>query len=162
MAPASPTAPKPKRVVPVLALLVALGPFSIDMYLPAFPAIRDALATTEAQVQLTLSVFMLVMACGQILFGALSDRVGRRPVFLAGLTLFVLASVGCSQAGGVGVLVSLRALQALGGCAAVVVGYAVVRDLWPAAGFCSVSAGAGSSGPWPASACWLWRTPRLR
>src|SRR5437763_5661051 len=80
----------------MLALLTALGPLSTDMYLPSLPAIARDLGATTAQTQLTLSAFLFGFAVGQFVYGPISDKVGRRPVLLAGLGLFLLASVGCT------------------------------------------------------------------
>src|SRR6056297_3438705 len=79
-----------------LALLTALGPLSTDMYLPALPAISSALAASTAETQATLSAFLVGFACGQLLYGPLSDRIGRKPVLAVGLALFLLATIGCA------------------------------------------------------------------
>ncbi len=109
---------------------MALGPLSVDMYLPALPAIATDLAARYAAVQQSLSAFVLGLAAGQLLFGPLSDRVGRRPVLALGLTLYVIASGALALADDVLQLVLLRLLQALGGAAGVVLARAIVRDLW--------------------------------
>ena len=109
---------------------MALGPLSVDMYLPALPAIATDLAARYAAVQQSLSAFVLGLAAGQLLFGPLSDRVGRRPVLALGLILYVIASGALALAGDVLQLVLLRLWQALGGPAGVVLARAIVRDLW--------------------------------
>ncbi len=114
----------------VLALLTALAPLSTDMYLPSLPAIRADLGATTSGVQLTLSAFLVGFAAGQFLYGPLSDRLGRRPVLLAGLVLFSVATVACTVAPTIETLVGARFVQALGGSAPVVLARAVVRDLY--------------------------------
>ena len=109
---------------------MALGPLSVDMYLPALPAIAGELAASYAEVQQSLSAFVLGLGAGQLLFGPLSDRVGRRPVLAAGLILYALASGALALASDVPQLVLLRFLQALGGAAGVVLARAIVRDLF--------------------------------
>jgi MFS transporter, DHA1 family, multidrug resistance protein len=113
----------------VLALLTAMGPLSTDMYLPSLPAIAGAFATDAGQVQLTLSVFLVGFAFGQIVYGPVADLYGRKPVLLAGLIVFVAASFGCMAATSIGALIGARFIQAVGACAAVVLARAIVRDL---------------------------------
>ena len=112
----------------LLGALSAFAPLSIDMYLPALPALERGLAAPAASVKLTLSAFLAGMAIGQAFHGPLSDRFGRKPPLVAGLVLYVLASIGCAVAPNVEVLVALRFLQALGGCAGGVIAQATVRD----------------------------------
>ncbi|MGV3519031.1 multidrug effflux MFS transporter [Luteitalea sp.] len=114
----------------LLGSLTAIAPMSIDMYLPAFPALQAALATDAAAVQRTLSVFFIGLAIGQLFYGPLSDRYGRRRPLLAGLALYTAASVGCALSTSVDQLLVWRGLQALGGCAGVVTARAVVRDVF--------------------------------
>ncbi|MCM8594271.1 multidrug effflux MFS transporter [Accumulibacter sp.] len=116
----------------LLTTLVALGPLSTDLYLPALPTLARAFASGAAEVQLTLSVFLAGFACGQIIYGPLSDRFGRRPVLLAGLVLYCLGSLGCVLSTSIERLVFARFVQALGACAGPVIGRAVVRDVWGA------------------------------
>ncbi|GAB3186596.1 multidrug effflux MFS transporter [Nesterenkonia suensis] len=118
------------RLILVLGVLIALGPLTVDMYLPAFPAIRDDLMTTEAAVQLTLTGTLAGLAVGQLLIGPLSDAVGRRRPLLVGVGVHVLASVGCVLAPDLAILGGMRVLQGLGAAAAAVVAMAVVRDLF--------------------------------
>ncbi|NHC13713.1 multidrug effflux MFS transporter [Motilibacter deserti] len=118
------------RLVAVLGLLVALGPFTIDLYLPALPTITDDLDTTESAVQLTLTGTMFGLAVGQLVLGPLSDALGRRRPLLAGMALHVLASVLCVVAPNAAVLGVLRVAQGLGAAAATVIALAVVRDLF--------------------------------
>jgi len=118
-----------RRLAALLGSLTALGPLGVDMYLPAFPAMAADLAATPDAVQRTLATFLLGMAAGQLVFGPLSDRYGRRAPLFIGLSLFSAASVGCALAGSAGVLAWLRLAQALGGCAGMVIARAVVRDV---------------------------------
>lgn len=114
----------------VLALLTALGPLSTDMYLPSLPVIARDLDTSAARTQLTLSAFLLGFAVGQFVYGPVSDKVGRRPVLLFGLALFTLASVACTFAPTIEWLVAARFVQALGASGPIVLGRAIVRDLY--------------------------------
>lgn len=118
-----------RALAALLGALTALGPLGVDMYLPAFPAMGGDLGASPAQVQRTLAAFLFGMAAGQIAFGPLSDRYGRRAPLFCGLALFAAASMGCALAGSAEALAWLRLAQALGGCAGMVVARAVVRDL---------------------------------
>lgn len=113
----------------LLASLTALGPLGVDMYLPAFPVMSEELQATPGEVQWTLAAFLLGIAAGQVVFGPLSDRLGRRPPLFAGLALFAAAAFGCALATSTEALTVLRAFQAVGGCAGMVIARAVVRDL---------------------------------
>ena len=111
-------------------MLSAIGPFSIDMYLPAFPDIAKRLNTTVAQVTLSLSSFFIGISAGQLLYGPLLERFGRKKPLYVGLCIYLLASLGCSMAASVNALIVLRLLQALGGCVGMVAARAMVRDLF--------------------------------
>ncbi len=113
----------------VLGLLSAIGPFAIDMYLPALPDIGRSLGADVGSVQLTLTVFFLSIGLGQLLYGPVSDMVGRKPPLYAGLALFALASVGCALATDIHTLVALRFVQGLGAAAGMAIPRAIVRDL---------------------------------
>lgn len=115
----------------VLGTLTALGPFSIDMYLPGFPAIAKNLDTDVAGVALSLSSFFIGLAAGQLLYGPLLDKFGRRKPLLFGLGFYVLASIGCAMSGSLNALIIWRIVQAIGSCAAAVASMAMVRDLFP-------------------------------
>jgi DHA1 family bicyclomycin/chloramphenicol resistance-like MFS transporter len=115
----------------LLACLGSLGPFSIDTYLPAFSGIAQSLGATPAQMQQTLSAYLFGFALMNLFHGALSDSVGRRPVVLAGLALFTLASVGCALSQTISQLVTFRALQGMSAGAGVVVSRAIIRDMFP-------------------------------
>jgi DHA1 family bicyclomycin/chloramphenicol resistance-like MFS transporter len=118
------------RLVLVLGVLIAIGPLTIDMYLPALPTITDDLQTTAAAIQLTLTGTLAGLALGQLLIGPVSDAVGRRAPLLAGVSLHILASVLCVVAPNLAVLGTLRVLQGVGAAAAAVVAMAIVRDLF--------------------------------
>src|SRR5580698_4113065 len=117
----------------LLSLLTALGPLSMDMYLPSLPAIGQALAAPIAQVQLTISSYLIGFAIGQMFYGPISDRVGRRPVILAALALNCVAAVVCAFTQSIGALTAARFVQALGGAGAIVLARAVVRDIYSGA-----------------------------
>jgi len=118
------------RLVFVLGFLIALGPLTIDMYLPSLPTITTDLASTAAAVQLTLTGTLAGLALGQLLVGPVSDAVGRRTPLLIGVGVHILASVCCVIAPNLAVLGTLRVLQGLGAAAAAVVAMAIVRDLF--------------------------------
>jgi len=115
----------------ILGSLTALSPFSIDMYLPGFPAIAKDLATSVSKVSLSLSSFFVGISLGQLLYGPLLDRFGRKRPLYIGLSVYILASIGCAFSHSIGALIALRYVQALGSCAATVVSVTLVRDLFP-------------------------------
>ena len=114
-----------------LGLLSALGPFSIDMYLPGFKQIAADLNTTVSYVSLSLSSYFIGVSVGQLLYGPLLDRYGRKKPLYTGLIIYLLASVGCAFIHSADALIYMRFLQALGGCAGMVAARALVRDLFP-------------------------------
>jgi MFS transporter, DHA1 family, multidrug resistance protein len=116
------------RLAAALGGLTAMGPLAIDMYLPGLPTIAEELGSSPAAVQLSLAAYFIGIAVGQAFYGPLSDRLGRRPALVYGLALFVVSSAGCAWAPNVGLLVAFRFVQALGGCAPLVVPRAIVRD----------------------------------
>lgn len=118
-------------IILILGLLSAIGPFSIDMYLPGFPAIAESLHTTTAHISLSLSSFFIGISMGQLLYGPLLDRFGRKNPLYFGLILYVLASIGCALCTTADALIAIRLLQALGGCAGMVAARAMVRDIFP-------------------------------
>lgn len=114
----------------LLALLTAVGPMSVDLYLPSLPELGRVFGASVPQVQLTLSGYLLCFAIGQIVFGPISDHVGRKPVLLAALSLYVAVCLGCMFATSIEMLIALRCLQALGVAGAPVLARAIVRDLY--------------------------------
>ena len=122
---------KPHKLIVLLASLQAFGPLSIDMYLPGLPLMGEALGASEPQMQLTISAFLIGLFIGMIFYGPLSDKLGRRPLLLFGMSLYVISSLGCALVTDADQLVLLRLFQALGGGAASVLGRALVRDLFP-------------------------------
>ncbi len=118
-------------IIFILGCLTALGPFSIDMYLPAFSEIAKDLQTDVARVALSLSSFFVGISVGQLIYGPLLDRFGRRKPLYIGLLLYILASAGCLFVHSIDHLIALRFLQALGSCAAAVASVAMVRDFFP-------------------------------
>jgi MFS transporter, DHA1 family, multidrug resistance protein len=125
----SPGVPSRRPLVLLLGALSAFGPLSIDMYLPALPALADDLHAAPSLVQLTLTACLLGLATGQLIGGSISDARGRRGPLLAGLAAYVLASALCALAPSVGVLVGLRFVQGAAGAFGIVIARAVVRDL---------------------------------
>ena len=115
----------------ILGSLSAIGPFSIDMYLPGFPAIALSLHATIARVGLSLSSFFIGISAGQLLYGPLLDRFGRKKPLYIGLVVYLLASVACALTTSANALIAMRLLQALGACAGMVASRAMVRDLFP-------------------------------
>ena len=113
----------------VLGLLSAIGPFAIDMYLPALPSIGHSLGASMSAVQASLMAFFISLGVGQLIYGPLSDMVGRKPPLYFGLVLFGAGSIGCALAPDIQTLVVLRFIQGLGASAGMVIPRAVVRDL---------------------------------
>jgi multidrug resistance protein len=117
----------------LLAALSAVGPLTTDMYLPSLPDIAQRLGAPTAQVQLTISSYLIGFAVGQIVYGPVSDRHGRKPVLVAALGLYCAASLACALSTSVDMLIAARALQALGGSGGIVLARAIVRDLYSGA-----------------------------
>lgn len=118
-------------LVTILGLMVALGPFSIDMYLPAFQVIATEFNTTISAVGLSMASYFVGMAAGQLIYGPLLDRFGRKPPLYAGLAIYIIASVACIMSVNVNQLIFFRLIQAIGGCASSVAALAMVRDIFP-------------------------------
>lgn len=116
------------RMVLILGALSAFGPLAIDFYLPAFPAMAQAFASDEKHVQATLAAYFLGLSIGQLAYGPVADRFGRRKPLMFGVTLFTLASLACAYAPNLDTLVVARFIQALGGCAGMVLSRAIVSD----------------------------------
>jgi DHA1 family bicyclomycin/chloramphenicol resistance-like MFS transporter len=119
------------RLIFILGLLSAIGPFSIDMYLPAFPVIAANLNTTPEMVSYSLSSYFIGICAGQMLIGPLLDRFGRKPPLLGGLFLYIIAALGCAWAPTIEALIVFRFFQAAGGCAGMVAPRAIIRDVFP-------------------------------
>lgn len=117
-----------RRLAVILGALTAMGPLAMDMYLPALPTIAREFGTDVANVQVSLTMYFAGIAIGQAFYGPLSDAVGRKPALYFGLLVFIASSIGCAWAESVRALVAFRFLQALGGCAPIVIPRAVVRD----------------------------------
>lgn len=113
--------------------MTAIGPLSTDMYLPSLPAIAHAFNTSTAGAQLTISSYLVGFAIGQLIYGPISDRYGRKPVLLGAVAVFCAASFGCMVSTSIDMLIVFRTVQALGGCGGVVLARAVVRDLYSGA-----------------------------
>ncbi|WP_438281135.1 multidrug effflux MFS transporter [Pseudomonas alabamensis] len=116
------------RMILILGALSAFGPLAIDFYLPAFPAMAQAFATDEKHVQTTLAAYFLGLSIGQLAYGPIADRFGRRLPLLFGVGLFVIASLVCAFAPTLDALIAARFVQALGGCAGMVLSRAIVSD----------------------------------
>jgi DHA1 family bicyclomycin/chloramphenicol resistance-like MFS transporter len=114
----------------ILGLLAAIGPLSIDMYLPAFPSIAKGLNTTVASVMLSLSSFFIGISIGQLIYGPLLERYGRKTPLYFGLTVYAVSSLACATTMSVETLIIFRFFQALGGCVGMVASRAMVRDLF--------------------------------
>lgn len=121
----------PLVVLPLLGVLSVISPFSIDMYLTAYPQVAGEFSVSTNAVSLTLSAYFIGLAGGQLFYGPLLDRFGRRPPLFFGLIVFLLASLGCAAATDVWMLIAMRFLQGLGGCGAQVASLAMVRDFFP-------------------------------
>jgi MFS transporter, DHA1 family, multidrug resistance protein len=120
----------PWRLLALLMAMTAIGPATLNIVVPALPSLVTRLASDAATVQLTLSLYLLSLAAAQLLLGPLSDRFGRRPVILAGLTLNVLASFAAIAASSIGALIMARILQAIGASGGIVICRAIIRDLY--------------------------------
>lgn len=119
------------KLILILGSMTALGPFSIDMYLPGFSGIAKDLNTTVANVSMTLSSYFIGISAGQLLYGPLLDRFGRKKPLFIGLLVYIIASLGCVFVSDISTFIGLRFIQAVGSCAATVASVAMVRDLFP-------------------------------
>jgi DHA1 family bicyclomycin/chloramphenicol resistance-like MFS transporter len=115
----------------ILGALSTISPFSIDMYLPGFPAISKDLGVSISQVQLSLTAYLIGIAIGQLVYGPLLDRYGRKKPLYAGLIIYIISSVVCAFSSSLESLIAMRFFQALGGCVGMVAAQAFVRDLFP-------------------------------
>lgn len=123
----------PLAMTLILGLLSGLGPFSTDLYLASMPDIGVSLHATPAQVQLTISFYLIGFAVGQVIYGPVSDRYGRKPVLLTAVAIYCIATISCIAATSIELLIASRLLQAIGGCGAIVLSRAIVRDLYSGA-----------------------------
>jgi len=130
LTPSKPSLQPSSGLALLIISIVALGPLSTDLYLPSWPTMAKFFATDAARVQLTLSVYLAGFAVAQIFYGSLSDRFGRKPVLLFGLTVYLLASLACVFAPTINSLIVGRFFQAVGACAGPVLGRAIVRDVY--------------------------------
>lgn len=115
----------------LLGALAALGPFSIDTYLPAFPAIAQSFHTSVGYVEATLAIYFVGLSLGQLFYGPFADSYGRKPPLYFGLVLFIASAIGCVYSTSIGMLTVLRFFQAVGGCASMLIARTVVRDYFP-------------------------------
>lgn len=152
----------------LLGILAAFGPASMDMYLPSLPTLAEYFATSTSRAQLTLSGFTIGFAVGQLLYGPISDRLGRKRVLVSGIALYCVATVACAMATSIEGLIAMRFLQALGGGAGVVLTRAIVRDLYSGNASASalslmllVPSLAALSGPFIGGQILLWSDWRL-
>lgn len=118
------------RLIVVLAMLSTFAPFATDMYLPAFAQMAEAYQTNHGKIEATLSTFFLGLACGQAIYGPVIDRFGRKLPLMAGISLFGLATLGCLMTRNIEFFTALRFVQAVGGCAGMIIGRAVIHDLY--------------------------------
>ena len=121
-----------RKLVVILGLLAAMGPLCIDMYVPGMLDLQNSLHASAADVQLTLSAFLIGYALGQMFYGPISDRFGRKTVLLTGIFLFTMASMAAATASNIETLIVFRFLHAIGGGAGMVLARAMVRDIYPA------------------------------
>ena len=121
-------APRPGLFI--LIAMSAIGPIALNIFIPSMPGLQAAFNTDYATVQLTLTFYLASLAVSQLVIGPVSDRFGRRPVFLGGMVLYIAASMGCIFATSIEALIAGRILQAAGGCAGIVLARAIIRDLY--------------------------------
>lgn len=128
-----PLKPDTLALTALLALLTALGPLATDMYLPSLPGLTVVFATSVSVTQLTLSLFLAGFAAGQLIYGPIADRAGRRPVLLASLAIVLAADVACTLAPSIEALIVARLAQGIGTAGPIVLARAIVRDLYAGA-----------------------------
>jgi DHA1 family bicyclomycin/chloramphenicol resistance-like MFS transporter len=121
----------PRPPIWLLVAMIGLGPFTMQVLVPSLPAMGRDLGVGTSAVQLTVTLYLVGVGVGQLIYGPLSDRFGRRPLLMGGLAVYALASLAAALAGGIGALVVARVVQAMGACAGVVLARAVIRDAWP-------------------------------
>ena len=123
--------PSNSFIICLLGALSVIGPFAVDMYLPVFPQIAHDMSVPNAAIALTLSSYFIGLASGQLFYGPLLDRFGRKKTLLAGLSIYILASIACAIAPSIQSLIIFRFIQAIGACAAGVASLAIVHDFFP-------------------------------
>lgn len=124
----APSGSSQRGLITLLTLLIVLGQMSTSLYTPSLPSMADALSADPAEVKLTMTVFLLAFAFAQLVYGPLSDRLGRRPTLIAGLVIYFLGTLVCTIAPTLLVLIFGRAIQAFGACAGPSIARAIVRD----------------------------------
>ena len=127
---AIPASPRPRPPIWLLVAMIAVGPFTMQILVPSLPTLGREFAVSTTAVQLTVTLYLIAVGAGQLIYGPLSDRFGRRPLLMGGLALYVIASLAAAASGTIGWLVVARVLQAVGACAGVVIARAVIRDVW--------------------------------
>ncbi|MBL6459185.1 multidrug effflux MFS transporter [Belnapia sp. T6] len=123
--------PRPKPATSLLVAMTGIGPFTMQILIPCLPALAEALHASYGTAQLTLTLYLAGVAGAQLIYGPLSDRYGRKPLLLAGLVLYCLGSLGAALAPSIAWLILARVVQAVGGCAGLVLGRAMIRDAYP-------------------------------
>ncbi|MBS1696773.1 MAG: multidrug effflux MFS transporter [Actinobacteria bacterium] len=146
---AAPGAPRRRALLPALGALSAFGPISMDVYIPALPELGHDLATTDALAQVTMSACLIGLALGQLIWGPISDRYGRRRPLLWAVAGFTVAALGCAVAPSIGILIAVRLVQGLCGAAGIAIARAVVHDVSvgaeATAGYATLTAIAGAA-----------------
>ncbi|MFC3029882.1 MULTISPECIES: multidrug effflux MFS transporter [Roseomonadaceae] len=125
-----PRAAPPRPPIWLLVAIIGIGPFTMQVLVPSLPAMGRDLGASTSTVQLTVTLYLLGVGAGQLIYGPLSDRFGRRPLLMGGLALYAVASLAAALAPGIGELLVARVAQAVGACAGVVLVRAVIRDVW--------------------------------
>ncbi|PZW45023.1 DHA1 family bicyclomycin/chloramphenicol resistance-like MFS transporter [Humitalea rosea] len=122
---------KPTPATWLLVAMTAIGPFTMQVLVPSLPRLGEQFGASNAAVQLTLTLYLAGVALGQMFYGTASDRFGRRPVLLVGLAIYLVATLAAASAQSIGGLAVARVMQAMGGCAGMVLGRAMIRDVYP-------------------------------
>ena len=125
---ATPEAPRPRVNLVLMAVTTAVGTFSMHVFVPALPAAAAALSASPSQIQLTVTLYLVGLALGQIVHGPISDRFGRRPVILGGIGVYLVGTVGALLAPSLSALLAARVMQSVGSCAGLVIGRATIRE----------------------------------
>jgi DHA1 family bicyclomycin/chloramphenicol resistance-like MFS transporter len=120
----------PRAPYAMLIAMAAIGPLALNIFIPSMPGLQATLASSPGVVQLTLTVYLAGLALCQLLYGPLSDRYGRRPMLIAGMVLFVAASIACALSTSIEMLIAARGVQAVGGASGMILSRAIVRDMF--------------------------------